>query len=364
MITPQARAVESRRYWDVDTEWLEIADQCIREKKFSVTTVCLTYSSKDKFYPTEIQWRNWIEDTVRKLLAKGANWNNSRIDIINEPTKHVRTNDVPDVENYLKLEHWAHNQIKGRLPMGSGCDELIYGGWQDAVASRGKAEWYVIHIQASCDSKSKTDNFVNIAHNRAVSARKKMTCNEGNYKNVSSSSGFALMKYQAEVAERHGCPEYLNVFNDLRRSAFPKDTGHWDFLCFKIDGHFRNSDAERHYNEWVGLMDSEAPIPNIEEIILEDDCMNLELLQKGSKNNQVQWLQEILEMEYEYPNSGGYDGIFGPLTESQVKEYQIDKGITVDGKVGKQTTFELINEAGQHYTKEHWKTKLQIYVSF
>ena len=45
-ITPQAKGVESRRYFDWETEWLQIADRCIKEKRFSVTTVSLNYFQK------------------------------------------------------------------------------------------------------------------------------------------------------------------------------------------------------------------------------------------------------------------------------------------------------------------------------
>ena len=99
-------------------------------------------------------------------------------------------------------------------------------------------------------------------------------------------------------------------------------------------------------------------------IINEDDDMKLNVLQKGSRGNQVRWLQEILEEEYGYENPGGADGIFGTLTDTQVKEYQTDTGITVDGIVGKQTMFSLIFCSGDHFNVDYWKTKLQIYMAY
>ena len=57
-------------------------------------------------------------------------------------------------------------------------------------------------------------------------------------------------------------------------------------------------------------------------------------LKKGSKGNDVRWLQYEL-------NYRGYglivDGIFGPATETAVKHFQNAKGIAVDGIVGPQT---------------------------
>ncbi len=365
MITPQSRAVESRRYWDFNTEWLEIADQCIWQKKFSITTICLNYFQKDKFIPTEIQWRNKVEDTVKKLLTKGANLNNSRVDIINEPTKHVRdANNHPDVNKYIWLEHIAVDQIRGRLLTGFGCDELIYDGWQSNVVSRCRGKVYVIHIQASCDTKAKTTMYVARAKNRSITYGKILDCNEGNYKNVSSSSGFSLMKFQAEEAERNGCANYCNVFNNLVRSAFKGPTTNWDFLAFKIDGVFRNDDAERHYNEWTGLMESKAPVPNLPIIVEDEEDMKLDVLKVGSKGNQVLWLQEILSEEYGYPNDGGFDGIYGAKTAEQVKAYQEDMGLETDGVIGKFSTFELIEKSGEHFTSSYWQSKLEIYMAY
>lgn len=50
------------------------------------------------------------------------------------------------------------------------------------------------------------------------------------------------------------------------------------------------------------------------------------LLKRGSKSFEVKLLQKIL---------GGLivDGIFGPKTEQKVKDYQLSKGLTVDGTI-------------------------------
>ena len=336
-MTPQARGAESRRYWDWPTEWLEIAEKCIKEKKFSITTVCLNYFEADKFIPTEIQWRTYIEGTVKALQAKGANLYNSRLDIINEPTKHVRnSNNHPDVDKYIWLEHIAVDQVRGRLETGFGCDELVYDGWQSNVVSRCKGNTYVIHIQASCDTKAKTTNFVNIAKNRAVTYKKILDCNEGNYKNVSQASGFDLMKFQMQEAERVGCANYYNVFNDLVRSAYKGDTSQWDFLAFKIDGNFRNDDAERHYNEWTGLMDSKAPVPNIKEVF-EMYGIEINLVQPGSHNEETRAVQQIMLDEGYDLEPFGADSWYGTITEDAIKKWQEDNGLTVDGVVGKNT---------------------------
>jgi peptidoglycan hydrolase-like protein with peptidoglycan-binding domain len=387
MITKQSRAVEGRSFFDWHTEWREIAEQCMREKRFSITTVCLNYHENPQWYPSEQRWKDRIEETVVYLLNKGANKYNARIDIINEPTKQIRTNDIPDPDKYLQLEHWAHEQIRGRLVMGAGCDELIYSSWQDRVVSGMKGEVYVIHIQASCNTKEKTTYFVNTAKSRAVQYGKLIDCNEGNYADVSTSKGFELMKFQAEEAERIGCPNYLNVFNDLWREAFKSETSQWDKLCFKINGNFRNSTTEKYYKEWTGLMDSKAPVPNI--IIEEDDGMKLEQFYYWRKANYtrdegrygVKFIQSAMNNEiaggnisladaYEHYNEKydadderslltlregekdlSVDGAFGERTGAVVEEYQRYKKIVVDGIVGPVTFDNVMDENYKTFTK-------------
>ena len=66
----------------------------------------------------------------------------------------------------------------------------------------------------------------------------------------------------------------------------------------------------------------------------------------GSKNNpdpDVKALQKRLkELGYPFPdNKGGIDGIFRNWTEKIVRQFQVDKKIKVDGKVGEQTAKKL-----------------------
>lgn len=62
------------------------------------------------------------------------------------------------------------------------------------------------------------------------------------------------------------------------------------------------------------------------------------LIRRGDKNDRVRYLQEALD-------ACGYnvspDGVFGPLTESAVREFQRDSGLYVDGIAGPATIREL-----------------------
>lgn len=59
------------------------------------------------------------------------------------------------------------------------------------------------------------------------------------------------------------------------------------------------------------------------------------LLKRGSTGSDVVYLQQSLsKLGY---NPGPIDGIFGPLTEQAVRNFQADKGLVVDGIVGRRT---------------------------
>ena len=64
-------------------------------------------------------------------------------------------------------------------------------------------------------------------------------------------------------------------------------------------------------------------------------------LKRGSKNDEVKYLQIVLRKEVGEDIVGTADGIFGPKTYIAVKEFQEKQGLVVDGIVGKNTRAEL-----------------------
>jgi peptidoglycan hydrolase-like protein with peptidoglycan-binding domain len=63
------------------------------------------------------------------------------------------------------------------------------------------------------------------------------------------------------------------------------------------------------------------------------------ILRRGDSNNEVRWLQEKLTQLGFY--KGPVTGVFGPLTETSVKQFQSAKRLTADGIVGRNTHIAL-----------------------
>lgn len=60
-------------------------------------------------------------------------------------------------------------------------------------------------------------------------------------------------------------------------------------------------------------------------------------------NGYVTYLQQLLGSYY----TGAIDGIFGPITDAAVRQFQQDHGLTVDGWVGPITWGVLLSQAGE-----------------
>jgi len=353
MVTPQARVVETRRFYNHPSQWYEIAKKCIAEKKFIIVTPCIAHI-KFEGIPHELTWRQTIEDTVTKLLSLGATRENSRLDIVNEPMKFV------DPYTYTNLINIAYSQVNKRLTVGAGNEEFITamakGDMYNYICQHAYFDVLVVHIQGSCNNAENTKKWCEWAYNLSQKYSKPIDCNEAFYADIATSSGWNLLKTQLYWAEKIGCQNFCNVFNNLDKKAFNHDTSTWDKLAFKINGMLRSN----YWQQWKELMNEKAPIPNIIEIEELDD-MKLSVLKLGGKSNQVLWLQEILELEYGFENEGGFDGIYGSKTFTQVAAYQKENGLTIDGLVGKFTMADLINKSAD---PKKWMNTLILYMAY
>ncbi len=96
-----------------------------------------------------------------------------------------------------------------------------------------------------------------------------------------------------------------------------------------------------HWGELAGVdYNSQFIIHNSE---LKNDGKTRQMIRKGSKGEDVRQCQEILERLGYDLGRWGVDGDFGKDTLAAVKAFQQDRGLVVDGIVGKMTWRELMN---------------------
>ena len=128
------------------------------------------------------------------------------------------------------------------------------------------------------------------------------------------------------------------------------------YACGSADGIFgaKTESAVRSYQKAKGLSVDGIVGDNTYAKLLADS-----LLKNGSRGELVKQLQTRLnEQGYK---AGTADGIFGRNTEQAVKALQSVAGITVDGKVGKNTWTALLEGTGvpasAHFKLSEFKCK-------
>ncbi|MFA5560052.1 MAG: peptidoglycan-binding domain-containing protein [Methanofastidiosum sp.] len=344
---------ETRILTDCSSHWEEVARYCIDNDIYLIVTPCINDGYNHAKIPSNEEWTKLIANTCSYLKSIGANHNNTRLSIINEPMKFCTK------EKYAELINMAVPITHSYgFKVGAGNEEFITaqarGNMYQYILSHCQFDILDIHIQGSCDTKEKTEYWTNTARSWTD---KQIDCTEAFYSDIGTWNGWQLLLTQLSNAERIGCKNFCNVFNNLDQSAFPLNTDNWKRLSFCVNGKQRSP----YWQDWLKIIEQKAPVPNIINLISEEEDMKLEILRLGSKGNQVKWLQEILEIEYGFENEGGFDGIYGVKTEAQVKAYQSANRLLVDGKVGKDTIFDLIIKSEM---PDYWWKKLLIYMAY
>ena len=367
MIRPECKVVETRHFLDVPTQWYEIATKCIAEKIFLIVTLCIDKNGKLEYIPSESQWRNFVEDSTVKLLSLGANWNNCRIDLVNEPCKYI------DKSTYAYLVNLAHNQINGRLPVGAGCEEFVTaqakGDMYPHLLRYGNFETLVIHIQGSCLAEDACSRWTNLALNWATSYKKKLDCNEANYFSINTDSGYKGLLMNLKYAEKVGCANFPMVFINLDRSAFSGISSNildgWERLAFFVNG----KQHSNYWNDFKNIIESKAPVPNI--ILLPIERRDGMIIQTQTIANYDVYLAQL---ENELLWKLGYlqeEDITWSITQKTVnalKKFQnaiINKypKIIVDGECGRQMFRYLAQEISDSIERENYRFAIECYAS-
>lgn len=247
-----------------------------------------------------------------------------------------------------------HSQIAGRFDIGAGNFGNNRKDYYEYICRVHQTSFNVldIHMQAGWETKSKIRDNAKWYRELATKYGKRLSCTEANptTNDIWTAGGFDILHYQLKKAIEIGCEDFCLVFIKMDRDQ-PK----YKKLSFIYRGQ-----VNPYWNSFKQIIKDNKPI-EIKPIIISEEDMILKVLQKGSKSNQVKWLQDILLNDYHVPNPGGIDGIFGNQTDKQVRDYQEKKELVIDGKVGVNTTMKLVNESSD---PKKWMRNLIIYMAY
>ena len=331
------KAVEARYYLDAASGWMDVSKNAIRNKQYLIVTICINHNNSDYTYPNDYDWIVAVNDVCDKLKEWGGTIDNCRVSLVNEPMKYISR------EAYAHLIGLAYPIIHSNgFLVGAGNEEFFTSQargfmYQYILDERksGRINFDIldIHIQGSCNTPELTKEWTDEVLTWMAYWDIPADCTEAFYGDIRTSRGWALLQSQLYHAERIGCPNFCNVFNNLVRSAFPTlDTTRWDKLCFKIDGMLKTN----YWAQWKILMDTKGPVPNIKEVF-EMYGIEINYVKPGSHNEETRAVQQVMLDEGYDLGSFGADSWYGDITEGAIRKWQEDNGLTIDGIVGKNT---------------------------
>jgi hypothetical protein len=139
--------------------------------------------------------------------------------------------------------------------------------------------------------------------------------------------------------DNKGAPEHVGMVEKVSGGQFVVIEGNYSNSVkrrpLEVNGRYiRGFIAPKYDAEVV----QPKPVEEKEEVC----SVNIKVLKKGAKGNEVKSLQILLN-GYGYScGSSGADGSFGPATDKALRAYQKAKGLTVDGVCGPATWSKLL----------------------
>lgn len=267
------KGAETRVLTDNSTKWKEVSKYCIDNKLYLIVTPCVNDGYNKANIPSDENWKKLIHDTCKYLQSIGAKDYNCKISLINEPTKWFRDSGggVVRLAHFINLAYPIIKEFKLRVGAGNMefYDAAVLGDWYRYICVNAHFDDLDIHIQASCDTEEKIKKYTDYGKGLCDLYIKNPDCTEAFYGKIATSTGWNLINRQLYHAERIGCPNFANVFNNLDTSVFPilvdpKVLARWSELAFNING----VEKSKYWTQWKDLMGSKAPVPNIKEEII------------------------------------------------------------------------------------------------
>ena len=287
------------------------------------------------------------------------------ISIMNEPNTATGFNTVI----YTNIVNECKKVIKD-YPVIAGNDEFGNLDW-NYLLDNGKFDVLGVHPLSSLGYPANWNRLSDWA-TMATARGKKYIITEGGswFKSYFSLEGFTVIKNMILKAKFYGYEAVCIVALDNNGATNPN----LGFRRFNYN-YSKLLETSPYWQDFINLVNREGKKYQSEIIIInEDNDMKLKNLKEGSTGNQVRFLQEILMLEYGFPNEfeNPFDGKFGKFTDKQVRAYQehIANNLEVDGCVGINTMTDLILEVDRKpvedrkFSTNYWFKKLQIYMAY
>jgi len=351
----EIRFVQSERHHPID--WLAV-EMSLANKIKMIINIDSYGDGHNRGWHSEFNLRNFTEEIITELLRRS---NNSGI-THNQLRKFCRltfdneANEIYSPHSYGLYLDIFYNQVNGRFDVGAGNFGNNRTDYYEYILQnhRNSFEILDIHLQNGFETLTKIDQNIGWYGGMAKQYGKRISCTEANdtNNNLWSDYGYMILKHQLKKAKEIGCEDFCMVFIKMDR-----ESPNYRKISFNYHG-----DVNPRWNKFKRLIKDNKPIP-IPEPIIEEEDMKLELLGLNyvKKGQQVKWLQDILLNDYQVPNPGGIDGKLGLMTDKQIRDYQKEKELEIDGIVGEQTTMKLINESSD---PKKWMRNLQVYMAY
>jgi len=312
---------------------------CMANGIYVIANIDLWGSSGHHDY-TELQWRQRVDGLVYTLLQQDPTATKWRVTIENEPGKY-HTN-----EKYAWLVNIAYDQIRvargwTKVQIGAGNEEFSKAaetGLYEYILANCKFDYLDIHIQAAViDPASMRVNQAALnmygaqAKSWAATYKKKLSCTEANWCDVSKATGYEDLIKIVNKADEIGCEDCCIVFTDFR--------GDDCWLSFLNKGVPRSQYWESFKAEIIKRKPQEGPVGD----------RIIKLITPAMEGTDVKEVEDKLkEIGFDINVNSRYENDDYQAT----RKFQELTKIVIDGKIGPQTKGMLDQTTLQNFYPE------------
>jgi len=332
IITKECLAAEIRQIAeDPQSEFWKNIDFCLANNIYMIINIDL-WSSNGHLSYSEQAWRQRVDGLAYEMLKKDPTAKKWRITIDNEPAKYESK------EIYAWLINVAYDQIKikrgwTQIQIGAGNEEFSLAakfGMYEYILENCKFDYLDIHIQAAViDVATARVNDATLKHwgdtakNWATKYKKKLSCTEANWCDVSRETGYTDLIKMLNKADEIGCEDFCIVFTNVV-------SGDYNWLSFLQNGVSRSPYWENFKQEIIKRKPQGGGDPVVDRTI--------KLVTPVMEGEDVKSIElKLRELGFDIKIDGRYEN----NDYWAVRKFQELTKIVEDGKVGPQTKSKL-----------------------